>query len=71
MSAARTRRSRTRGKCHGGAKLTGVGRYDVEAGRLLSLVWVFEGTFTAVAPYDKPARPFSAVVEWCRERPKK
>jgi hypothetical protein len=60
-----------RGKCHGKAKMTGVGTYDVKAGRLLSLVWVFDGTFTAPPPYDKPARAYSGAVEWRRETPKK
>ena len=36
-----------RGKCQGEAKLTGVGVYDVKAGKLLSLVWVFDGKFRA------------------------
>jgi hypothetical protein len=53
-----------RGKCHGQVKLIGVGRYDTRAGRLLSLVWVFDGTFVAPPPYDRPARAYSAVVEW-------
>ncbi len=55
-----------RGKCHGKAKLTGVGTYDVKAGRLRSLVWVFDGTFVAPPPYDRPARAYSGVVEWRR-----
>ena len=59
------------GKCHGEAKMTGVGTYDVKSARLLSLVWVFEGTFTAPPPYDKPAKPYGGVVEWRRERSKK
>jgi hypothetical protein len=53
-----------KGKCHGEAKLTGVGVYDMKVGRLLSLVWVFDGTFRAPPPYDKEARPYSGVVEW-------
>ncbi len=57
-----------RGKCHGKAQLTGVGTYDAKAGRLLSLVWVFEGTFIAPPRYDKPARSYSGVVEWRQER---
>lgn len=60
-----------KGKCHGKAKLTGVGTYDVRGGRLLSLVWVFEGTFVAAPPYDKPARAYSGAVEWRRQRPGK
>jgi hypothetical protein len=55
-----------RGKCHGKAKLTGAGTYDVSAGRLLSVVWVFEGTFVAPPPSDRPARAYSGVVEWRR-----
>jgi hypothetical protein len=60
-----------KGKCHGEAKLTGVGVYDVKSRRLLSLVWVFDGTFRAPPPYDKEARPYSGVVEWHGERPRK
>ena len=60
-----------KGKCHGKAKLTGTGAFDMKAGRLLSLVWVFEGTYVAPPPYDKPARAFSAVVEWRHDRPGK
>ncbi len=60
-----------RGKCHGKARLTGVGVYDVKAGRLLSLVWVFDGTYVAPPPYDRPARPYSGVVEWRRQAPAK
>jgi hypothetical protein len=44
------------GKCHGQAKPTGVGRYDTKAGRLLSLVWVFDDMFAAPAPDGRPAR---------------
>jgi hypothetical protein len=55
-----------RGKCHGKASLVGVGRYDTRTGRLLSLVWVFDGTFIAPPPYDRPARAYSGVVEWRR-----
>ena len=60
-----------KGKCHGDAKLTGVGVYDVSAGRMRLLVWVFEGTYTAPPPYDKPAQPYSGVVEWRAEAPAK
>lgn len=60
-----------KGQCHGEAKLTGVGVYDVKAGRLLSLVWVFDGNFRAPPPYHKEARPYSGVVEWRYERPRK
>lgn len=60
-----------KGKCHGEARLAGVGVYDVQAKRLRSLVWVFDGTFRAPPPYDKEARPYSGVVEWRSERPSK
>jgi hypothetical protein len=60
-----------KGKCHGRAKLTGVGAYDVKAGRLLSLVWVFDGVYRAPPPYDRPERAYSGVVEWRRQRPAK
>ena len=43
-----------------------MGTYDVKAGRLRSLVWVFDGTFVAPPPYDRPARAYSGVVEWRR-----
>jgi len=46
---------------------TGVGRYDVKAGRLLSLVWVFDGLYKMAPPYDQP-RTYGAVVEWSRDR---
>src|SRR5262249_14087472 len=52
-----------KGKCRGEAKLTGVGVYDVKARRLLSLVWVFEGTFRGPPPSDKVPLPYSGVVE--------
>jgi hypothetical protein len=54
-----------RGLCYGDAKLTGVGRYDIKAGRMASLVLVFDGVFRNVKPYDQPAR-YSGVVEWRR-----
>lgn len=54
---------------HGTAQLTGAGRYDIKAGRLLSFVWVFDGTFQAPPPYDE-RRAYSAVVEWAREQPR-
>jgi hypothetical protein len=57
-----------KGKCHGKARLTGVGFYDVKSRQLLSLVWVFEGTYAAPSPSDRPAHPYSAVVEWRRQR---
>jgi hypothetical protein len=57
-------------RTHGEGKLTGAGRYDVKAGRLLSLVWVFNGVYKGPPPYDQPAS-YSAVVEWTRKQPKK
>jgi hypothetical protein len=59
-----------KGKCRGEAKLMGVGVYDVGARRLLSLVWVFDGTFRGPPPSDKVPLPYSGVVEWRRERRK-
>jgi hypothetical protein len=53
-----------KGKCQGEAKLTGVGVYDRNAGKLRSLVWVFDATFSSPPPNDKEARPYSGVVEW-------
>ncbi len=55
---------------HGAVTLTGAGRYDEKAGRLLSFVWVFDGTFGGPAPYNEP-RPYGAVVEWSWEQPPK
>jgi len=52
-----------KGLCHGEATLTGVGRYDVKAGRMLALTLVFDGVFRNVKPYDRPAK-YSGVVEW-------
>jgi hypothetical protein len=52
-----------KGLCHGEATLTGVGRYDVKAGRMLALTLVFDGLFRPVRAYDKPAK-YSGVVEW-------
>jgi hypothetical protein len=48
-------------RTHGERKLSGVGRYDVKAGRLLSLMWVFNGVYNGQPPYDQPASN-SAVV---------
>jgi hypothetical protein len=56
-----------KGKCHGEAKLTGVGKYDVKKGRMLSLTLVFDGVFRNVKPYDESAK-YSGVVEWRREK---
>jgi hypothetical protein len=52
-----------RGLCHGEAKLTGVGRYDVKTGRMVAVTLVFDGVFRNVKPYDQPAK-YSGVVEW-------
>jgi hypothetical protein len=56
-----------KGKCHGEAKLTGAGAYDLKKGRMLSLTLVFDGVFRNVKPYDEPAK-YSGVVEWRREK---
>jgi hypothetical protein len=53
-----------KGKCQGSAKLTGVGVYDLGAGKLRSLVWVFDATWRGPPPSNKEARPYSGVVEW-------
>jgi hypothetical protein len=53
-----------KGKCQGEAKLTGMGVYDLSAGKMRSLVWVFDATFRYPPPNDKEARPYSGVVEW-------
>jgi hypothetical protein len=55
---------------HAEARLTGAGRYDVRAGRLLSLVWVFDGVYKGPPPYDEP-RAYSGVAEWVRQQPAK
>jgi hypothetical protein len=60
-----------KGKCRGEAKLVGTGAYDVKAQRLLSLVWVFVGTFRGPPPSDKVALPYTGVVEWRSERVKR
>ncbi len=52
-----------RGLCHGEAKLTGMARYDVDAGRMQALIFVFDGVFRNVVPYDQPAK-YGGVVEW-------
>ena len=55
-------------RTHGTAKLAGAGRYDVRTGRLLSLVWVFDGIYKGPPPYDQAAS-YSGVVEWNRDPP--
>jgi hypothetical protein len=67
MAGAHEQQS-NKGKCRGQVKLTGVGTYDVKAGRLQSLVWVVDGIYTGPPPNDKPAQPYTGVVEWRRER---
>jgi hypothetical protein len=52
-----------KGLCHGDAKLTGVGRYDVKAGRMLALTLVFDGVFRGAGAYNQPAK-YGGVVEW-------
>lgn len=55
--------------CSSRAKLLGgVGRYDMKAGRLLSLTLVYDGQFRNYPPYDHPPARFGAVVEWTHER---
>jgi hypothetical protein len=51
------------GPSHGEATLTGVGKYDVRAGRLVSLLMLFRGKYRHFPPYDMP-REVGAVVEW-------
>ena len=58
-----------KGKCHGEARLFGVGRYDTKARRLLSLVWVFEGTYRPPKANEKAALPYSGVVVWHDSHP--
>lgn len=54
-------------KCSSEAKLLGgVGEYDVQAGKMLSLTLVFDGQWRNYAPYDKTTTRFGAVVEWRR-----
>jgi hypothetical protein len=60
-----------KGKCRGEAKLIGIGVYDVKTRRLLSLVWVFDGTFRGPPLSDTKSRPYSGVVEWRSERGKR
>jgi hypothetical protein len=50
-------------------RVTGVGRYDVKARRLLSFVWVCDGLYRDPPPYDE-LRRYSAVVEWRLDRPR-
>lgn len=59
-----------KGKCHGEAKLIGTGVYHVKEKRLLSIVWVFDGTFRSTPPYDKETRSYTGVVEWRSKRAK-
>jgi hypothetical protein len=57
-----------KGNCRGGAKLMGVGVYDLRARRLVSVVGVFDGIFRGPPPSDKVALPYTGVVDWRRER---
>jgi hypothetical protein len=51
--------------CHGEARLIGgAGAFDVATRNMQSLTLVFSGTFSAFPPYDRPANPYGAVVEW-------
>ena len=51
------------------AKLIGgVGAYDTERGRMLSLTFIFDGRFRNYPPYDNPASRYGAVVEWRHTR---
>jgi hypothetical protein len=56
-----------KGKCRGEARLVGVGTCDVKTGRLLSLVWVFDGKYRPPKASDKQVLPYSGVVEWRRD----
>jgi hypothetical protein len=58
-----------KGKCHGEARLIGVGKYDTKARRLLSLVWAFDGAYRPPKANDRAALPYSGVVEWHDGRP--
>ena len=40
-----------------------MGRYEVQAGRVVALTWVFDGTFRNVPQYDRPAK-YGGVAEW-------
>ena len=42
----------------------GAGAYDIQAGQMLSLTWVWDGRFRNFPPYDDPPTRFGAVVEW-------
>ena len=44
--------------------LGGVGNWDVDSGRLISLTLVYDGRYRNWAPYDDPPGRFGAVVEW-------
>ncbi len=52
----------------GEARISGVAAYDRKAGRMMSLLLVFDGRHRAAPPYDQ-ARETGAVVEWFRDRP--
>jgi hypothetical protein len=51
--------------CRGEARLiSGVAALDAGTGKMRSMTLVFSGMFSGFAPYDKPANPYGAVVEW-------
>jgi hypothetical protein len=50
-----------------GARMRGYAVYDVDRQEMVSLTWVFEGTYRDFPPHDKQDRPLAAVVEWHRD----
>jgi hypothetical protein len=66
---AGTRGSGQEGKvCRGEANCTGVGIYDANARQMLSLIWVWDGSWRSFGSSDDPPAKFGAVVEWQRTR---
>lgn len=66
---AGTRESGTEGKiCGGEASCTGVGTYDVKAHRMLSLTWIWQGSWHSFATGDAPSVKFGTAVEWRRTK---
>ena len=47
----------------------GVGAYDIQAGQMLSLTWVWDGRFRSYPPYADPPIRFGAVAEWHQSQP--
>ena len=47
----------------------GVGAYDIQAGKMLSLTWVWDGRFRSYPPYADPPIRFGAVAEWRQRQP--